>query len=125
LIKIIFFVGSDFCPSVEDSLAIVEIYYSDLSYRVITEEEAYPVREMINEWSGILGLYFGFSFFSIVAMIKGAIVTYRKKAQIKKRIVEKVIDTWKNPNIKPKPKPDLENGHIKAKYDCYTTYKCY
>lgn len=93
------FLGSKFCPNKTKTQAIVEVYYSDLSYRVVTEEEAYPLKEMINEMAGITGLYFGFSFLSIITMIKGAIVTYKRKHLIKAQLSGRFsLKSWhKNP----------------------------
>lgn len=73
----------------------MEIYYSDLSYRVSTEEEEYPLKEMMNEWMGIAGIYFGFSLLSLVGIINIAIVTYAKKAHIKNKIAIKAKDLHK------------------------------
>lgn len=49
---------------------MVEVYYGDLSYRIATESQAYPFKEMANEWIGIAGVYFGFSFLSLAFAIK-------------------------------------------------------
>lgn len=87
--------GSHFCPSSAKSQVIVEIYYSDLSYRVINEEVVYPLKEMVNEWTGILGLYFGFSFLTVAAMIKGTVIAFKQKAQIQENIAKKV-STWRS-----------------------------
>ena len=87
--------GSHFCRSREHSQVVVEIYYSELSYRVSTEEEEYPLKEMMNEWMGIAGIYFGFSLLSLVGMINIAIVTYGRKSHIKEKIATKAKDLHK------------------------------
>lgn len=61
----------------------------------MTEEEAYPLKEMVNEWAGITELYFGFSFLSIITMIKGTIVTYKKKHLIKEQLSKRLsVKSW-------------------------------
>lgn len=87
--KIFSILGSHFCPSEEESQVIIEIYYSDLSYRVSVEDEEYPLKEMVNEWIGIAGIYFGFSLITLASMINKAIITYRRKAQLKQKVVDR------------------------------------
>lgn len=64
----------------------------------MTEEEAYPLKEMINEWAGITGLYFGCSFLSIIGMIKGTIVTYRNKRKLKAKLRQKISEKIRRRN---------------------------
>ena len=57
------------CPTEEERAVGCQIFYEDLSYDVLVEEDAYPLEEMINEMAGVFGIYFGFSMLSIATML--------------------------------------------------------
>lgn len=44
------------------------VYYRKLGYRQYSEDEQYPLSEMLNELAGIIGFYFGISFISLAAV---------------------------------------------------------
>lgn len=46
----------------------VGLYYHDLSVTYFVETEVYPLSEMLNELTGIIGLYFGFSMLTVAAL---------------------------------------------------------
>lgn len=47
----------------------IEVRFSNLQMEVIREEEIYPFEEMINEWAGVFGLYFGVTLLSAVELL--------------------------------------------------------
>lgn len=87
--------GSNFCPSIEKSKVMVEVYYGDLSYRIMTEFEAYPLILMLNDMTGIFNLYFGFSMLSMSILLQTAwrFQTKFKKTLSVSRSVNNEMDT--------------------------------
>lgn len=50
----------------------MRVFFVDLKYDVIVENEAYPIGEMFNELASIVGLYFGFSMLTIASLLQTA-----------------------------------------------------
>lgn len=62
--------------------------FTDMSYDLLEETAAYPLQEMVNELTGIFGLYFGVSVVSLARLLKLAlgylrrILVHKKKARM-------------------------------------------
>lgn len=72
------FSGSEFCKTPSRNGVLVSVFYVDLKYDVIVENQAYPIGEMFNELAGIVGLYFGFSVLTIANLLQTAVQRVQK-----------------------------------------------
>lgn len=75
--------GSEFCPSKNDSRVTVKLSFAESTFTEITQVEDYPLLQLINELAGFAGMCFGISLLSLSSVFE-AIDAWipRKKACI-------------------------------------------
>ncbi|ESN98359.1 hypothetical protein HELRODRAFT_177243 [Helobdella robusta] len=54
----------------KDNLLTVEIYFEEFNFQVLSESPSYEVAQFLSDIGGILGLYLGMSFMSVVEFVE-------------------------------------------------------
>ncbi|XP_077986248.1 epithelial sodium channel subunit gamma-like [Glandiceps talaboti] len=56
--------------SAREDLVRLEVYYEDLNFNLVSEEEAYPVFQLLSDTGGSLGLWIGLSFITVIEFVE-------------------------------------------------------
>ncbi|XP_070532974.1 acid-sensing ion channel 5-like [Ptychodera flava] len=56
--------------SAREDLVRLEVYFEDLSYNLVSEEEAYPIFQLLADTGGSLGLWVGLSLITVIEFLE-------------------------------------------------------